>query len=316
VGSGCNACLDDDPRRASILRFEADGSGETLHASGLRNAVGFDWRPNSDDLFATDNGRDFLGDDLPPCELNQVVKGGFYGWPFAYGNRIPDPDHGRGQEARVAASLPPVHEFPAHSAPLGMTFLRGTRWPPEYEGAALVALHGSWNRSRPDGYKVVSLRWDATGRVSQRDLLWGFLADERVFGRPVDVAEGPDGAVYVSDDYAGSIYRVAFEAGPAAEKAPAPPVPSATPEPTSGEELAARSPRGRALYEARNCARCHETGRTEAGVAVKPLERLATRYSLDDLAALLAAPPAPMPPVELDAEPRKDLAAFLLVEHP
>ncbi len=211
VGSSCNVCLEKDPRRAAILRFRPDGSGAEIYATGLRNSVGFDWRPGTDELYATDNGRDFLGDDFPPCELNRIVKGGFYGWPFLNGDNVPDPDFGSTPQAvaKRASAIPPVHGFRPHNAPLGMTFLRGDGLPPELRGAALVALHGSWNRTHKDGYKVVSLHWGADARITEQDFLTGFLVDEDVIGRPVDVAEGPDGAIYVSDDYAGSVYRVA-----------------------------------------------------------------------------------------------------------
>ncbi|MEE9278840.1 MAG: PQQ-dependent sugar dehydrogenase [Myxococcota bacterium] len=210
VGSSCNVCEEEDPRRAAILRYRADGSGEELYATGLRNAVGFDWRPETGELFATDNGRDLLGDDFPPCELDRVERGGFYGWPVANGDRVPDPDLGAGQEERIRASIPPAHSFGAHTAPLGITFLRGDATPPSLVGAALVALHGSWNRTEKSGYKVVSLHWAEDGSIREREFLTGFELDEDVIGRPVDVAQGPDGAIYVSDDFAGVIYRAAF----------------------------------------------------------------------------------------------------------
>jgi glucose/arabinose dehydrogenase len=212
VGSSCNVCEEKDPRRAALLRYRPDGSGEEIVARGLRNAVGFDWQPGTDDLYATDNGRDLLGDDFPPCELDRIQPGAFYGWPYANGNRVPDPDFGAGHAEQIQQSVPPVHGFRAHNAPLGITFLRAPDLPIALRGAALVALHGSWNRTRKDGYKVVSLHWDGEGHVSERDFLTGFLVDEDVIGRPVDVAEGPDGAIYVSDDYAGAIYRVSREA--------------------------------------------------------------------------------------------------------
>jgi glucose/arabinose dehydrogenase len=210
VGSSCNVCKEVDPRRAALLRFHPDGSGQEIYASGLRNAVGFDWRPTDGALYAVDNGRDLLGDDFPPCELDRVVEGGFYGWPYANGANVPDPDFGEGAAARIAEAIPPEHAFRAHNAPLGIHFVRGDRVPPEYRGAALVALHGSWNRTHKDGYKVVSLHWRDAGRIEERDFVTGFLLDEDVIGRPVDVAEGPDGAFYISDDYAGAIYRVAY----------------------------------------------------------------------------------------------------------
>ena len=211
VGSSCNVCEEADARRAALLRFRPDGTAGETYATGLRNAVGIDWRPDTGELFATDNGRDLLGDDFPPCELNLITRGGFYGWPYANGDNVPDPDLGAGREDRIRTAIAPYHEFRAHNAPLGITFVRGERVPDDYRGAALVALHGSWNRTRKDGYKVVSLHFRADGGVEERDFLVGFLVDEDVIGRPVDVAEGPDGAFYVSDDYAGAIYRVAPE---------------------------------------------------------------------------------------------------------
>lgn len=212
VGSSCNVCIEDDPLRATLLRFEPDGTRREIYATGLRNTVGFDWRPGTRELYGTDNGRDLLGDDFPPCELNRIEKGGFYGWPYANGNRVPDPDYGRGHEADIQRSIPPAHEFRAHVAPLGMVFLKDAGLPQDYRGAALIALHGSWNRSKKQGYEVVSLHFGSNGRIAERPFMTGFNIDEDVIGRPVDVAEGPDGAIYVSDDYAGAIYRVRYEA--------------------------------------------------------------------------------------------------------
>ena len=323
VGSSCNVCLEKDPRRAAILRFRPDGSGGEIYASGLRNSVGFDWRPGSEELYATDNGRDLLGDDFPPCELNRIVKGGFYGWPFLNGDNVPDPDFGATPQAvaKRAGAIPPVHDFRPHNAPLGMTFLRSRGLPPELRGAALVALHGSWNRTRKDGYKVVSLHWDRDGGITERDFLTGFLLDEDVIGRPVDVAQGPDGAIYVSDDYAGSIYRVAWgeppRAGAAALPAPAaPPPPSDTLASLPPDERGARVERGRALFEQNACARCHDPERAEPGVRPVRLQGLSPRYGLADLEAYLAAPTPPMPLFPLSEDQRRDLAAFLLAEHP
>lgn len=214
VGSSCNVCLEDDPnRRAALLRFRGDGSGEETFATGLRNSVGFDWQPSTGKFYATDNGRDLLGDDFPPCELNELVQGGFYGFPVANGNRRPDPDFGEGQEERIASSIPPAHAFRAHNAPLGINFVGGETLPEPYRGAALAALHGSWNRTQKDGYKVVSLHWEADGSIREEDFLTGFLHDENLIGRPADVIQGPDGAIYVSDDYAGVIWKVRYTGG-------------------------------------------------------------------------------------------------------
>jgi len=208
IGSSCNVCLEKDERRAALLRFEPDGRNAEIVATGLRNSVGFDWQPGTGALYATDNGRDLLGDNFPPCELNHLEIGGFYGWPVANGDRIPDPDFGAGQQERIRASIPPAHLFRAHTAPLGMVFLNHPELPEEWRGAALVALHGSWNRTKKNGYKVVSLHWGADGAIVERDFAVGFEDDEEVIGRPVDVAEGTDGTIYVSDDYASAVYWV------------------------------------------------------------------------------------------------------------
>jgi len=331
VGSSCNVCIETDRRRAVMLRYQPDGSAEEILATGLRNSVGFDWQPGTGDLYATDNGRDLLGDDIPPCELNRIVRGGFYGWPFAYGDRVPDPEFGAGREAEIAASIPPSHGFTAHNAPLGMTFLRGSALPEAWRGAALVALHGSWNRTHKDGYKVVSLHWRPDGRIEQRDFATGFLDGEAVIGRPVDVAEGPDGAIYVSDDYAGAIYRItqapATSPPMQSDRLEYPPQGAAgaaqrgEAERSSSERAPAQQPtqeaaqRGRALWEAHACARCHDPQRAEAGVVPVPLTGLSARYDVETLSAFLAAPTPPMPLFPLDPAQRRDLAAFLLHEH-
>lgn len=212
VGSSCNVCRESDPRRAAMLRFKAEGGEAEIYATGLRNTVGFDWRPETHELYGVDNGRDWLGDDFPPCELNRIARGGFYGWPFANANKVPDPDFGEGHVDEIRASIAPAHGFAAHTAPLSIAFLRQSHWPSDYRNAALVALHGSWNRSRKQGYEVVSLHFQPDGTIAERPFATGFEKDEDVIGRPVDVAEGPDGAVYISDDYTGSIYRVVYRA--------------------------------------------------------------------------------------------------------
>jgi glucose/arabinose dehydrogenase len=212
VGSSCNVCVESDNRRAAMLRFRPDGREPQIFATGLRNSVGFDWQPGTNTLYATDNGRDLLGDDFPPCELNLVELGKFYGWPIANGDRVPDPNFGSGQQDRIRKSIPPVHAFGAHTAPLGIVFLRHSTLPGEWRRTALVALHGSWNRTSKSGYKVVSLHWGDDGTIAEREFLVGFEQDENVIGRPVDVAEGADGTIYVSDDYANSVYWVKYGA--------------------------------------------------------------------------------------------------------
>jgi glucose/arabinose dehydrogenase len=213
-GSTCNVCLEKDPRRATVMRFPREGGEGAIIATGTRNPYGFDWAPWDQALYATENGRDLLGDDLPPDELNRIEVGGFYGWPYRHGRDIADPQFAaRAPAELLAKARAPAHEFRAHVAPLGMRFLRHSARDVAYERAALVALHGSWNRSTPDGYAVVSLHFAPDGRIEERPFIEGFRArDARgesvLIGRPVDVVEGPSGEIYVSDDYAGVIYRV------------------------------------------------------------------------------------------------------------
>jgi cytochrome c553 len=314
MGSSCNACIETDARRASIRRYRGDGSGAQAYATGLRNAVGFDWRPGTDELYATDNGRDLLGDAFPPDELDLVVEGGFYGWPFANGDRVLDPDLGAGHEKEAAASIPPVHSFRPHNAALGITFVRGEKAPAAYRGAALVALHGSWNRTKKDGYKVVSLHWDASRGIEERDFLTGFEKDDDVIGRPVDVAEGPDGSFYVSDDYAGSIFRVApGKAADAVEASSAAPPAAADPlHGMAANESKRRAAKGQELFVRMRCGGCHETAAPPPGVVVKPLTGLASRYDMASLAAYLRTPNPPMPVFPFTDAEREDVAVYLL----
>lgn len=322
IGSSCNVCIEQDPRRAAIMRFDLDGGNGELYATGLRNAVDFDWQPGTGALYATDNGRDLLGDDFPPCELNRIVAGGFYGWPIANGDRVPDPDFGAGNAARIAASIPPAHAFGPHVAPLGITFYRRppapapAAFPAEWDGVAFVAEHGSWNRSRKIGYQVVALRFAADGAISETPFLTGFLHDEHVSGRPVDPAVGPDGALYVSDDYTGVVYRVAY--GAAARASGASVMPSPPGDPFAGLDaatLAAMRARGAALWTEHRCVGCHVATQATPG-AYHPLEHLTARYGVESLAAFLRTPQPPMPVFPFDEQQRRDLAAYLLTEHP
>jgi hypothetical protein len=285
--------------------------------------VGFAWRTLNEsadpgyELIATDNGRDLLGNDFPPCELNRVVGGSFYGWPFANGNRVKDPDFGAGHEREIAASVPPLHDFAAHNAPLGIAFLDAASTPGEYRTAALVALHGSWNRTTKDGYKVVSLHWSPDGRITERDFLTGFLEGENVIGRPVDVAQGRDGTIYISDDYGGSVFRVTFggsavtaliRGGPPSTSAPSMPgAPALPPSPAAID-------RGRLVWNANKCEVCHDPviiGKTKAETA-KILERLSTRYDPERMVTYLRVPQPPMPLFEMSDQERRDLAVYVL----
>jgi glucose/arabinose dehydrogenase len=213
VGSSCNICKESDPRRAAIVRYEADGSGERLFATGLRNAVGIAFHPGSSVLWATVNERDWKGDDLPPEYVTDVKEGGFYGWPecFVAGRQVVRDDRAAPADRCEKVTLPTL-EVQAHSAPLGLAFYTGEQFPPEYRGSLFIAYHGSWNRTVPTGYKVVRVPF-ANGRPSGavEDFATGWLGPEwKVFGRPVDVLTGPDGALYLSDDNAGVVYRITY----------------------------------------------------------------------------------------------------------
>lgn len=208
VGSSCNVCEEADPRRAAILQFNADGSGGRIFARGIRNAVGLTWHAASGRLWATNNGRDWLGDDLPPETVVVAADGAHFGWPYCHAGDLPDPDFPR--EGFCARSAPPAVKMQAHSAPLGLAFYTGTKFPPEYRGNLFVAFHGSWNRSVPTGYKVVRIPFQGDKPGPVLDFATGWLQGRSAWGRPVDVLVGTDGALFVSDDGAGQIYRITY----------------------------------------------------------------------------------------------------------
>lgn len=314
-GSTCNVCEEKDERRATIMRFRADGSGGEIFARGLRNSVGMDWAPWDGALYATDNGRDLLGDDFPPCELNRIEAGRFYGWPYINGAGVLDPDFGKGHEDLLKTAVSPAHGFRAHNAPLGIAFLRGAQLPPGYERSALVALHGSWNRSKLDGYKVVALRWSEDGAIDETDFLTGFERDGDVIGRPVDVAVGADGAIYVSDDYAGAIYRVAYGEQQHAAAAATPAPTRAADDVLAGLDDAERqalAAQGEERYRQFRCASCHEQRFAGGMRTIRPLRDLASRYTVPQLQAFLATPTPPMPVFPLSEDERKAVAVYLL----
>lgn len=210
VGAPCNICDPDKPIYASITRIRADGTGLEIYAHGVRNSVGFDWHPETKQLWFSDNGRDHMGDDVPPCELNVATKAGqHFGYPYCHGADVPDPEHGGKRPCSEFRA--PALELQAHVAPLGLRFYRGEQFPAEYRGDILMAEHGSWNRSKKVGYRVMRARLGKSGEVeSYTPFLTGWLdeATQKAWGRPVDVLELPDGSVLVSDDGAGVIYRV------------------------------------------------------------------------------------------------------------
>ena len=216
VGSSCNVCKEKDRRRAAIVRYNPDGSGEEIFASGLRNSVGIAWHPVTKELWGTDNGRDWLGDNSPPDEINIIRQGKNYGWPNCIANRVPDPDFGSPEVCDKTE--PPVVSLPAHSAALGLAFYTAKQFPAEYQGDLFVAMHGSWNRSKKTGYKVVRVRVENGQPKQVEDFATGWLFQEKgrevVWGRPVDLVVGPDGSLFLSDDYAGLIYRISYKGKP------------------------------------------------------------------------------------------------------
>jgi glucose/arabinose dehydrogenase len=209
VGAPCNVCASQREIYASITRLRPDGSDREIFARGVRNTVGFDWHPDTGVLWFTDNGRDRLGDERPPDELNRAPEPGLhFGFPFCHGGDLPDPEHG-GSDA-CAGFVPPVAKFRAHVAALGMRFYTGTMFPAEYRHDVFVAQHGSWNRSTPIGYRVMRVKLDGSRVESVETFVEGWLAGGEAWGRPVDVLVMPDGALLVSDDHAGVVYRVTY----------------------------------------------------------------------------------------------------------
>jgi glucose/arabinose dehydrogenase len=210
VGSSCNVCEESDPRRAAVTRYRPDGSGETIVAEGLRNAAGLAVHPETGELWASQNERDMLGDDLPVEEINILADGDHFGWPYCNGDRTANPEY-RDRASFCASTTPPALGIQAHSAPLGMVFYDGTQFPQEYRGDLFVALHGSWNRSERTGYKLVRVRVEDGRPVSYEDFAWGWLSGQRVSGRPVYPAVAPDGSLLLSDDEGGRIYRIRWD---------------------------------------------------------------------------------------------------------
>ncbi len=207
IGAPCNVC--DREGFAKLLRMNADGTGREDVAFGIRNTVGFDWQPGTDQLWLTDNGRDMLGDDLPSDELNRVSRvGEHFGFPYCHQGDTLDPEFGEGKKCSDYA--PPALKLGAHVAALGMRFYDGKMFPKAYRGAAIIAEHGSWNRSKKSGYRVMTVRIDGERVLGSEPLIEGFLENEKNWGRPVDVLVMPDGALLISDDQAGAVYRLTY----------------------------------------------------------------------------------------------------------
>ncbi|NIQ87858.1 MAG: sorbosone dehydrogenase family protein [Deltaproteobacteria bacterium] len=210
VGAPCNICRRGDERYASIMRMRPDGKGLEIFAHGVRNTVGFDWHPATKELWFTDNGRDWLGDDQPPDELNRAPdKGLHFGFPYCHGGTIPDPEYG--SQRRCNEFVPPAMQLGPHVAALGMRFYTGALFPPEYRNQIFIAEHGSWNRSVPIGYRITLVKLEGNRAVHYEVFAEGWLKNGRAWGRPVDVLVMPDGALLVSDDRAGVIYRISYQ---------------------------------------------------------------------------------------------------------
>ena len=230
VGSSCNVCVEEDPTRATILRYTLEGkpagglevvgrhSLAPIWARGLRNSQGFAWHPKTGSMFATNNGSDMrsstkngkINDELPPEHFNKIAPGKHYGWPHCWGEQVVDPNFA-GADNFCKTSTPPAITFTSHSTPIGVTFLDKTNWPTEYKQDAIVALHGSWNREQLSGYKLVRVKFNGDNPTEVVDFATGWLKNNQAWGRPVDVIAGSDGALYVSDDGADVIYRISYK---------------------------------------------------------------------------------------------------------
>lgn len=244
VGSSCNVCIESNPLRATILRYTIEGKPagalttlgrhqqSAIWASGLRNSQGFAWHPVTGDMYATNNGADNrsdtvggkVNDEIPPEHLNKIEAGKHYGWPHCWGDAtknvmIEDPNF-KGDSGFCKTAQAPVITFTSHTTPIGIAFLDKTNWPAEYKSDVIVALHGSWNRQQPAGYQLVRVKFKDNKPVKVEDFATGWLVNgsesgwlkrSNVSGRPVDVAVGPDGALYVSDDDSSKIYRISYQ---------------------------------------------------------------------------------------------------------
>ena len=236
VGSSCNVCLENEPMRATILRYTIEGKPagalvtlgrhqqSAIFARGLRNSQGFAWHPVTGAMYATNNGADnrsntlggAVNDEVPPEHLNKIEAGKHYGWPHCWGGskeigtQIDDPNF-KGSVGFCETTQAPVVSFKSHTTPIGISFLDKSNWPSAYRADAIVALHGSWNRKQPAGYQLMRVKFKANEPTEVEDFATGWLKNQQAWGRPVDVAVGADGALYVSDDKANIIYRVSYK---------------------------------------------------------------------------------------------------------
>ena len=211
VGAPCNICESRDEIYASITRMNPDGSNREIYVKGVRNTVGFTWHPETKQLWFTDNGRDMLGDNIPPCELNKVTeKDQHFGYPYCHGSDIGDPEFGG--EYSCSDFVMPAQNLDPHVAPLGLKFYTGKMFPDEYKGDIFIAEHGSWNRSKKIGYRISRVKIENNKSVGYETFIYGWLDDEEqeAWGRPVDILVLEDGSMLISDDKANAIYRVTY----------------------------------------------------------------------------------------------------------
>ena len=208
VGSSCNACIEKNKIRAAISTYDLDGKNGKIFAAGLRNSVGIEFSPYSDELWGVNNGRDWQGNEFPKEELNIIHQGKHYGWPFCNENRIPDPDFSGHMDC--SNTEPPAYMFPAHWAPLGLAFYRKGSLDSSYDNSVFIAFHGSWNHTNPEGYKVIRVTLNDKGEILRhQDLITGWLLPNGdKDGKPVDLEQSPEGDLYLSDDYRGVVYRI------------------------------------------------------------------------------------------------------------
>ena len=212
VGAPCNICEPKKPIYATITRMDPDGSNMEIYASGIRNTVGFTWHPQTKELWFTDNGRDMMGDDVPPCELNSAPKAGMnFGYPYCHGGNIKDPEFG--DKRPCSDFTPPVQNLNAHVAPLGLKFYTGDMFPEAYRNQIFIAEHGSWNRTLKSGHLVSLVKIENGKSVGYETFAEGWLDHDtqEAWGRPVDIFVMPDGSMLVSDDKGGMVYRIAYK---------------------------------------------------------------------------------------------------------
>ena len=211
VGAPCNICESEDEIFNTITRINPDGSGKEIVQKGIRNTVGFTWHPVTGELWFTDNGRDWLGDDIPACELNHAPKDGMhFGYPYCHQGDLPDPKFG--EKFPCSDFTPPVQQLGPHSAPLGLEFYTGKQFPEHYKHQVLIAEHGSWNRSKKVGYQLSMVTLEDNRAVDYQPFAKGWLdeKEDEPWGRPVDIEQLPDGSILVSDDFANAIYRISY----------------------------------------------------------------------------------------------------------